>query len=175
MIARLRSLLRQLPAVRGTRVYPAVLVTVLAVLIPGSARSPALGAPAAPAATIISVTPAQGYNERPAPMLIRGGGLASSTKATLGNVPLDDIVLVDSTRLSATVPPDLPGGAYPLTATNPDGTSASSAATTACSTRTGEVVTRCTGGVSSGHRSRARPTAPSCRSPRGRRVTISRR
>jgi len=38
----------------------------------------------------------------------------------LGNVPLSDVTFVSSTTLTATLPADLPGGAYTLTVTNPD-------------------------------------------------------
>jgi hypothetical protein len=75
--------------------------------------------------TDTSVSPNQGYNYQPTTITISGTDFVATPTVLLGNVPLTNVTFVDGGTLTASVPADLPGGAYTLTVTNPDSQSAS--------------------------------------------------
>ncbi len=85
---------------------------------------PALAAPLATPAPV-AVTPARAYNDIPTVITITGSDFAATPTVSLNSAWLEDVGFVDAATLTATVPADLPGGAYTLTVTNPDGYSAS--------------------------------------------------
>jgi N-acetylneuraminic acid mutarotase len=79
----------------------------------------------APAPTVTGVSPNQGYNYQPTTITISGSDFVATPTARLNNVPLTNVTFVDNATLTATVPADLPGGAYTITVANPDSQSAS--------------------------------------------------
>lgn len=69
------------------------------------------------------VSPNQGYNYQATTITISGTNfvaIPTTPTVLLGNVSLANVTFVNDTTLTATVPADLPGGAYALTVTNPD-------------------------------------------------------
>ncbi len=108
----------------GTGLSLALLLLAVAGALSG--QPPALAAPLAdPAPMLVSVSPSQAYNDLPTVITLTGSGFAATPAVWLNHAWLEDVGMVDSTMLTATVPPDLPGGAYTVTVTNPDGQSAS--------------------------------------------------
>jgi hypothetical protein len=90
------------------------LLTMLAALVSPSASVFAAGP------TITAVSPGQDTNDSNTAITISGSGFVATPTVTLGPVRLDGVVHVDGSTLTAAVPPDLPGGMYDLTVTNPD-------------------------------------------------------
>jgi photosystem II stability/assembly factor-like uncharacterized protein len=93
-------------------------------LVPSSAAAALADTP-----TVTAVRPDHAPNDLDATVVISGTGFAAITGshaitpplAYLGSTPLDDVIWVNSTTLSATVPWGLDAGVYTLTVVNPDG------------------------------------------------------
>jgi|GEM_PF-1390832 len=74
----------------------------------------------APALALVSVAPNQAYNHQPTTITITGSGFVATPTVVLNNAKLMDVVFVNSTTLTATVPANLPAGVYTLNVINPD-------------------------------------------------------
>ncbi len=77
------------------------------------------------APTVTAVSPSSAYNDADTPIVITGTNFSNTVIPTvrLGSKALPDVVWVNSTQLSATVPWGLTPGVYHLTVTNGDGQS----------------------------------------------------
>ena len=73
---------------------------------------------------IVSVTPLTVTNLISNQLTITGSGFQLGAAAKLGNVALNQVTVVSSTRLTAWTPVGIPAGVYTLTVTNPDALSA---------------------------------------------------
>jgi photosystem II stability/assembly factor-like uncharacterized protein len=80
--------------------------------------------------TVTAITPAAGPNDIDTPVVISGTDFAAvmsgtvvltSPTASLGSTALTNVIFVNSTTLTATVPWGMDPGAYALTVVNPDG------------------------------------------------------
>ncbi|MEW5978068.1 MAG: IPT/TIG domain-containing protein [Acidobacteriota bacterium] len=76
-----------------------------------------------PPPTIGSIAPNSGLSEGGTRVTVRGSGFVAGTEVSIGGVSLTDVLLLDSTTLQGTTPPNKAGGLNVL-AVNPDGTSA---------------------------------------------------
>ncbi len=79
-----------------------------------SLASVALGA-----ATITGVLPAIGMTTVPVELIVEGTGFVSGSTVRLGRTPLDNIRVLSSSSLKATVPAGLPAGLYDLAVETP--------------------------------------------------------
>lgn len=86
----------------------------------GAARRPQRTSAVESPPTVTSVSPDRAYNYQEAGITITGVNFTATPTVTLGIIPVSDFTFVGSTTLTATVPPDLPGGVYTMTVTNPD-------------------------------------------------------
>jgi len=76
--------------------------------------------PPNPAPTLLSITPDSGPGNIPTPVLVEGTGFFGTPNLKLGDVWLVDVLVVDDTTISATVPAGLAAGVYDLTIYNGD-------------------------------------------------------
>ena len=110
----------------GTNVATRIIVGVCGLIALIALSAVAAAAPMfnGPAPDVYSVSPSHAYNSQPSEVTITGLDFTATPTVTLGIMPLPDVTFVSTTTLTATVPADLPAGAYELTVTNPDGQSA---------------------------------------------------
>jgi len=95
-------------------------------LLFGAVHSRVFAFPAsAPAPVVTDVSPGEAYSYQETTITISGANFGSTPIVRLNNASLPNVTFINSTTLTATVPTNLPGGAYTLTVTNPDGQSAS--------------------------------------------------
>lgn len=78
---------------------------------------------AAPAPSIVSVTPQVGSAAGGTPISILGAGFQTGAAVTIGGAPLGDVVVQSSGLITGVTPPGSPGAAH-VVVTNPDGQSA---------------------------------------------------
>ena len=76
--------------------------------------------PLASPPTISLITPLAGMNDRPTEITITGAGFSGTPSVRLGDIWLEEVVLVDSSTISALVPSGLLPGAYYLQLFNGD-------------------------------------------------------
>jgi hypothetical protein len=78
-----------------------------------------------PPVTVTTISPNSGSNFATTNVTISGSNFASGATAKLGNTSLTNVVFVNDTQLTATVPSGLATGVYTLTVTNPNNDSGS--------------------------------------------------
>lgn len=103
---------------RRLKLLVAAAITIF--LIHPAGSNPLDASPLAGIPTISSIAPNESYNWQSTNITITGTDFTAIPKIRLNNVWLDDIFYVDASTLTATVPANLPAGAYDLTVINPD-------------------------------------------------------